>query len=225
MPPKILYFDLGMVLVEFSHERMCVQMADVAGTTPEAVREAIFGNVECSAALVEYETGRMTTDEFFACFSRVTGTSADRDWLADAVRNIFSPIEPMWDLVRRLHVAGNKLAILSNTNSLQWEYITAGRFPILAAGTPECAFDWAILSYEVGSMKPDRAIFDAAIDRAGVAAQEVFFTDDRLENVEGAQAVGIDAVQFVGAGQLIAELSKRGVAGVQSGLRRDKPAE
>ena len=46
-------------------------------------------------------------------------------------------------------------------------------------------------------MKPDRAIYDAAIERAGVAAHEVFFTDDRLENVEGARAVGIDAVQFV----------------------------
>ena len=39
MPPKILYFDLGKVLVEFSHERMCKQMAEVAGTTPEAVRK------------------------------------------------------------------------------------------------------------------------------------------------------------------------------------------
>jgi FMN phosphatase YigB (HAD superfamily) len=214
MPPKVLYFDLGMVLVEFSHERMCAQMAEVAGTTPEAVREAIFGNAECSAALVEYETGRMTTDEFFGCFSRVTGTSADRDRLADAVRNIFAPIEPMWDLVRRLHAAGNRLAILSNTNPLQWDYITDGRFPILALGRPECAFDWAILSYEVGAMKPDRAIFDAAIERAGVAARDIFFTDDRLENVEGARAFGLDAVQFVNADQLVADLSERGVAGL-----------
>ncbi len=213
MPPKILYFDLGMVLVEFSHEQMCRQMAAVAGTTPEAVREAIFGDAECRSALIEYESGRMTTDDFFACFSRVTGTAADRGQLADAVRNIFSPIEPMWELVRRLHAAGYKLAILSNTNSLQWDYITDGRFSILAMGRPECAFDWAILSYEVGAMKPDRAIFDAAIERAGVAAQEVFFTDDRLENVEGARAVGIDAVQFVDADRLLADLRSRDVSG------------
>ena len=220
MPPKILYFDLGMVLVEFSHEQMCRQMAEVAGTTSEAVREAIFGNAECSAALIKYETGRMTTDEFFACFSHVTGTSADRRRLADAVRNIFSPIGPMWDLVRRLHAAAirnsgcPRLAVLSNTNSLQWDYITDGRFPILAMGRPECAFEWAILSYEVGAMKPDRAIFAAAIERAGVAAEEVFFTDDRLENVAGARAVGIDAVQFVDCDGLVADLRDRGVLGV-----------
>ena len=120
----------------------------------------------------------------------------------------------MWELVRRLAAAGNRLAILSNTNPVQWEYITDGRFPLLAMGQPTSAFDWAILSYEVGAMKPDRAIYDAAIERAGVAADEVFFTDDRLENVEGARAAGIDAVQFVDCDGLVAQLRERGVAGV-----------
>jgi FMN phosphatase YigB (HAD superfamily) len=86
----------------------------------------------------------------------------------------------------------------------------------VAIGQPASAFVWAILSYEVGSMKPDRAIYEAAIRRAGVAAHEVFFTDDRLENVEGALAAGIDAVQFVNADQLIADLQARGVPGVSA---------
>ena len=105
--------------------------------------------------------------------------------------------------MRRLADAGNRLAILSNTNPVQWEYIIDGRYPLLAVGAAESAFDWAIVSYQVGAMKPDRAIYEAAIRRAGVAAKEVFFTDDRLENVEGARAVGIDAVQFVDAQQLV----------------------
>ena len=36
--PKFLYFDLGRVLLHFSIERMCRQMADVAGIEPGAVR-------------------------------------------------------------------------------------------------------------------------------------------------------------------------------------------
>lgn len=213
MPPKILYFDLGKVLVEFSHERMFQQMAEVAGISPEAVREAIFGNEDARAAQWRYETGHITTDEFFDQFCQATGSSPDRKRLADAVCDIFSPIEPTWELVRSLAAAGNRLALLSNTNSLQWDYVTDGRFPIVAMGQPVSAFDWAILSYEVGSMKPDHAIYDAAIQRAGVAADEVFFTDDRQENVEGARAVGIDAVQFVDCEGLISQLRERGVAG------------
>jgi FMN phosphatase YigB (HAD superfamily) len=42
----------------------------------------------------------------------------------------------------------------------------------------------------------------------------MFFTDDRLENVEGARAVGIDAVQFVDSAGLIDQLRERSVAGV-----------
>ncbi len=214
MPPKVLYFDLGMVLVEFSHERMFQQMAEVAGISPEAVWEAIFGDADCRAAQLRYETGHITTDEFFDHFCHVTGSSPDRKRLAEAVCDIFSPIEPMWELARNLAAAGNRLAILSNTNPVQWDFITDGRFPIVAMGQPVSAFDWAVLSYEVGSMKPDRAIYDTAIQRAGVAGHEVFFTDDRQENVEGARAAGIDAVQFVDCEGLVSQLRERGVAGV-----------
>ena len=214
MPPKVLYFDLGMVLVEFSHERMYRQMADVAGVSADVVREAILGSESARSALLRYETGHMTTDEFFDYFARATGSRPDRERLAAAVCDIFAPIAPMWALVRRLAAAGQTLAILSNTNPLQWKFITDGRFPVLALGRPACAFQWGIVSYEVHAMKPDRAIYEAAIARAGVAAHEVFFTDDRLENVAGALAVGIDAVPFVDSNQLVHELRERGVRGV-----------
>jgi FMN phosphatase YigB (HAD superfamily) len=213
MPPKVLYFDLGKVLVDFSHERMCQQLAEVAGTTPEIVWEALFSEGACRAAEIRYETGQISTEEFLDCFCQAVGTSPDRRRLADAVCNIFSPIEPMWELARSLAAAGNRLALMSNTNVVQWEYISDGRFPLVAIGQPVSAFGWAILSCQVGSMKPDRVIYESAIQRAGVAPHEVFFTDDRLENVEGARAVGIDAVHFIDADQLIADLRERGVAG------------
>jgi FMN phosphatase YigB (HAD superfamily) len=213
MPLKVLYFDLGKVLVEFSHERMCAQMAEVAGISSDAVWQALFGDADVLAAEIRYETGHISTDEFFDHFCAATGTSPDRKRLADAVCDIFSPIEPMWKLARSLAAAGNRLAILSNTNPVQWEYITDGRFPLVAMGQGVSAFDWAILSYEARAMKPDPAIYEQAIRRAGVAAEEVFFTDDRLENVEGARAVGIDAVHFTNTEQLAAELRQRNVSG------------
>lgn len=214
MPPRFLYFDLGKVLLDFSHEQMCRQMAEVAGVSTEEVWQAVFGDANSRAALVEYESGRISTNDFFAQFCRATGTSPNRGRLTDAVCNIFSPIEPMGDLVRQLAAAGNQLGILSNTNPVQWESLSDGRFPLVALGQSTCPFNWAILSYEVGVMKPDRAIYAAAIERAGVAPHQVFFTDDRLDNVAGALAAGIDAVQFVDCDRLIADLQDRGVAGV-----------
>jgi FMN phosphatase YigB (HAD superfamily) len=213
MPPKVLYFDLGKVLVEFSHEIMCRQMSEVAGVTTEAVHAALFGDAENLAALVRYETGHLSTDQFFDHFCEVTGTSPDRKRLSVAVCDIFHPIEPMFALVRRLADAGNRLAILSNTNPLQWDYLRDDRHPLLAVGSPLSPFGWAIVSYEAGSMKPARRIYEIAVERAGVPPGDVLFTDDRQENVAGAKACGIDAVQFDGADSLIAELRRRNVRG------------
>lgn len=213
MPPKVLYFDIGMVLVEFSHEVMCRQMAEVAGITPDAVREALFGDAENVATIAHYESGQITTDQFFDHFCQVTRTAPDRKRLADAVCDIFRPIEPMFELARRLADAGNRLALLSNTNPLQWDYLRDGRYPVMAVGDPVSAFDWAIVSYEVGAMKPGQEIYEIAARRAGATPQEVFFTDDRLENVAGAQAAGLDAVQFVDRDSLVIALRERNVPG------------
>ena len=68
----------------------------------------------------------------------------------------------------------------------------------------------AVLSYEVRSLKPEPAIYDEAIRRAGVAADRIFFVDDRVENVEGARRAGMDAVVFTGVDQLQRELARRG---------------
>ena len=104
--------------------------------------------------------------------------------------------------------------MLSNTNPLQWDYLRDGRYPVMAVGDPVSAFDWAIVSYEVRAMKPGPEIYAAAARRAGAAPEDVFFTDDRLENVEGARAAGLDAVQFVDPESLIFALRERKVLGV-----------
>jgi FMN phosphatase YigB (HAD superfamily) len=43
----------------------------------------------------------------------------------------------------------------------------------------------------------------------GVAPEEIFFTDDRLENVEAARQAGFDAVQFVSVAELREQLRVR----------------
>ncbi len=78
MSTKFLYFDLGKVILEFSHERMCNQMAQAAGATTDVVRSFVLGDPESLAALIRYETGHISTDEFFDEFCRITKTSPDR---------------------------------------------------------------------------------------------------------------------------------------------------
>ena len=60
-------------------------------------------------------------------------------------------------------------------------------------------------------MKPDSRIYEVAVEKAGVLPSEIFFTDDKPENVQAALAVGFDAVLFTTANQLLHDLAKRGV--------------
>ena len=55
-------------------------------------------------------------------------------------------------------------------------------------------FDDVVDSSEVGMRKPDPRIFQLALERLGVAAQDAVFVDDAAGNVAGAERVGIRSV-------------------------------
>lgn len=207
MPATFLYFDLGNVLFTFSHHRACVQMASVAGLESEQVARFVLGPRERESLLWKFEHGLLSEDEFFQRFCEKFKVVPDRHALDYAAANMFSPIASSFALIERLHAAGHRLGILSNTNPVHWRFLTDGRFPLL-----NTHFEQHVTSFAACSMKPDRKIYDQAIQQAGVPVQEIFFVDDRIENVDGALAVGLDAVHYVGHQQLLRDLEDRGIS-------------
>lgn len=71
------------------------------------------------------------------------------------------------------------------------------------------AFDHLVISAEVGIVKPDARIYRLALDAMRVKAGEAIFLDDFLENVNGARAVGMQAIHFQSPGQALSELEER----------------
>jgi glucose-1-phosphatase len=201
MQPKFLYFDLGKVLVNFSIEEMLQQMGDAAGMTPERVRDAIFtGNL-----LQDHEIGRLSSRQFYEAFCELTGARPDYDRLIAAAAEIFELNWPVVPIVAQLRQAGYPMGILSNTCETHWEYCIR-HYRIVS----EC-FGVHALSYKIGAVKPDAAIFRAAAEMAGYRPEEIFFVDDIAGHVAGANAVGIDAVQFTTAEKLARDLRERGI--------------
>ncbi|MDA1055094.1 MAG: HAD family phosphatase [Planctomycetota bacterium] len=198
---RFIYFDLGNVLVNFDHHRGARQMAEVAGIAEQVVWEVVFE----SDLQLEYERGAITTREFFEAFCARTGTRPDYEALLLAAADIFEVNESIIPLLMELRERHHRLGILSNTNESHWEFISDGRFPIV-----QDFFERYALSYEMRSAKPDLAAYKIAAELAGVAPAEIFFTDDRLDNVEAARRAGFDAVQFVGVETLREALRSRG---------------
>ena len=200
--PRFIYFDLGNVLVTFCRQRAARQMAQVAGLAPEQVTDIVFG----TDLEERYERGEVSSEEFYEEFCERSRTRPDCASLLDAGADIFELNVSLAPLLSGLRSVRNRLGVLSNTNESHWNFIYEGRFVMLRS-----AFETHVLSFEVGAMKPDPLIYKVAAEQAGVECNEIFFTDDRLENVIGAREAGIDAVQFVSARQLAAELRNRGV--------------
>jgi len=70
------------------------------------------------------------------------------------------------------------------------------------------AFDEMVISAEVHMMKPDPRIYQVALQRLGVAAEEAVFIDDMLRNVEGARSQGMHAIHFRQRSQALGELEQ-----------------
>jgi len=202
MPPSFLYFDLGNVLLHFSHEQGFRQMAEVAGIEVAQVRAAI-ADIDLVA---RYERGEIASYEYYEIFCERTGTRPDYDALADAAGAIFTVNWPMKTVVANLAAAGHRLGILSNTCEIHWSYLSDGRYSTI----PDL-FEVAVQSNLVGAIKPEPKIYQAAAERAGVAPSEIFFTDDIPGHIAAARVAGFDAVQYTTTSALVTELRKRGV--------------
>jgi glucose-1-phosphatase len=68
------------------------------------------------------------------------------------------------------------------------------------------AFDKIIVSAEVQMMKPDERIYQLMLEELNVHASEAVFIDDFIQNIEGAQAVGLQAIHFKSPEQARREL-------------------
>lgn len=73
-------------------------------------------------------------------------------------------------------------------------------------------FDGAIVSAEVGLLKPQPEIYHSLLLQHDILAQETVFIDDMAYNVEGAESVGMSAIQFKNAAQCEHDLKALGLS-------------
>lgn len=197
---RTLIFDMGNVLVRFSHERMCEQIGALCGRSGSDIRSCLIE----TGLQWEFERGRCDERAFHQRLEATTDRRIPIDELRHAASDIFEPNDEVVSIVRSLKRAGHRLVLLSNTSIAHYEFIR-GRWDLLDP------FDEFVLSYEVGAIKPEPAIFDAALAAIRCRPDEAFYTDDIPAYVEAGRACGLDAEVFTTAGALRQQLAARGV--------------
>ena len=194
MRPDFVYFDLGNVLLYFDHNLAARKMAKVAGICVEQMRSVVFdGTLQ-----EEFETGSIGGAQFVARISNAVGKKLDADDMLQAAADMFIPnahIIPVLEKIRDLSIP---MGLLSNTCEAHWHWIDELGYPQVRGW-----FTPVILSYEVKSMKPNEHIYKEAERHSGHEGARIYFTDDRLENVEAAKKIGWMAEVFVNADRLM----------------------
>ncbi len=199
---KLILFDLGNVVFHVNFEKVKQAILDQSDLT----RKELDSKWEAFEKLNHrFERGEISTAEM---------TSAVNDlWSLDLSESEFREV---WNLIYeealenidrilsilRLHY---KLAVLSNTNEAH-----ASFFPKLF--TPQLQqFDKLFYSHELRSRKPEPACFQQVLDHYKMLPENVCFLDDRKENVEAAQAMGMAAIQVRDSKQMVQDLKKLGI--------------
>ena len=68
-----------------------------------------------------------------------------------------------------------------------------------------------VLSYRIGYLKPEPKIYLAAAESVETTPQQCLFIDDREINVDGAQSLGMQSIQFTGIEKLRQDLAALGI--------------
>jgi len=179
IPPRVVVFDLGKVLVDFDYSVAIPRIAAHSTVPPAEVQNFFFH----SQVLVDYESGHLTRQEFFEAVRKATGFHGTIDQFGGYFADIFTPIPTMIELHAGLHQRGIPTYIFSNTNDLAIEHVRR-HFPFFRD------FDGYIFSYEVKAMKPDARIYAAMENLARRRGPEILYLDDRPENIAAGAAHG-----------------------------------
>lgn len=118
----------------------------------------------------------------------------------DAYNNWIINLHPtpgMCELVRELKAKGGRIFLLSNTSvDLYNNYHRSPWMKELFE-----IFDGLIVSGVIKKTKPNKEIYEYALDTYKLDASETIFIDDNEKNIEGCRAVGIEGYLFDGDAQ------------------------
>ncbi len=194
---KAVIFDLGGVLLEWNPRNLYRRYFE----NPEDM-EAFLSEIDFMGWNAQQDKGRP-----FA--QGVAVLSAQFPHRADLIRayhehwpdSVGGPIMGTVEIARRLKRAGYPLYALTNWSAETFPWAN-DRFEFLQL------FDAIIVSGEVGLIKPDPAIFELTVQKAGVLPSQCLLIDDNEENVAVAQRLGMHALLFRSAEALERELQE-----------------
>ena len=197
---KAVIFDFGNVIYSLDNSVFLKRLTKFTELSFAELEELIYRR---SGIPRRYETGLMTTEQFYKEMTDLCHLFIPPEEFAKAFTEIFEPIPSTIDLINRLE-PHYKLGLLSNTNELDFTHV-------MRKTDVFDLFDSVTLSYRVKAMKPDEAIYRNALDQLSLGAPACVYIDDIRENVEAADRLGMRGVHYTGHDAMMRILHTMGI--------------
>lgn len=193
---RAILFDMGGVLVELG------PLEELLGGSMRS--QDFWPRWLSSPSVRAFESGRCGVEEFGRGLVEELELTISPDEVVERFaafpRGLFPGAVELVDSVPDHVVTG----VLSNTNQLHWDHQADG--PVIRG-----LCDHAFLSYQLGLVKPDQAIYDRVVAELGLEADRVLFIDDNQINVDGARSAGLRAEVAKGPAAAAAVLADHGL--------------
>jgi putative hydrolase of the HAD superfamily len=198
-----LMLDMGGVLTQDQRTDKVDEMMRLLGLScpREAFLEVYY------AERAEYDRGAVDGAGYWKRVARRLDADLGQVDLPGLVRvdleSWFNMRPAMLDFLGGVRGRVRRIVLLSNIHCDGARYIREGQGRAWAK-----SFDELVLSCEHMLVKPEREIYELALDVAGSLPSETLFVDDNQVNVEGALAVGLSSFRFAGEADFAATVAR-----------------
>jgi putative hydrolase of the HAD superfamily len=179
-----LLFDMGGVVFEIDFERALQTWSNLTRLPIEEIRS----RVSMDQAYEKHERGEIKASEYFSHLRHVLELEANDSEIAVGWNAIY--LEEIAETVNYVLAVNNDMPCFAFTNSNP----THQAFWETAYPRAIESFHQIFVSSDLGLRKPERAAFETISNATGIKLNAMLFFDDTEENVNGARAVGMEAV-------------------------------
>ncbi|MBS0628974.1 MAG: HAD family phosphatase [Verrucomicrobia bacterium] len=195
--PKAVIFDWGNVIASPDRDMIANFLCDCLHISKSEF-ESVNLEKRKAVSAGQPEIG------FWLEYAQAKGIELPQDWpeqYNQTLRASINADQKIYSLIDTLKKNGLRVGLLSNINDRHKQMIEDFGFYE--------PFEPCLLSCEMGLEKPDPRVFELLLSSLDLPAHEVVFIDDKIDNVEAAKQLGIDAIHFQSEPQLKDELLKR----------------
>lgn len=193
---KNVIFDFGGVVCTFSQDAILDDFC--TGEAHARLKPVLFRSWQAlDEGTADYEEYVAETLKLLDGEDKQIARRFFRQW-----HRSMRPIPGIWALVGELKARGYGVFLLSNAST--WFAGHLDDYPILRL------FDGRLISAPEKMAKPEERIYRLALERFRLNAAETLFVDDRAENIEAAERVGIAGYVFDGDAEKLRERILKG---------------